>query len=557
MKKILLLIGLIFFAQTFIAQVASGISKSGYVSIAKDPPKPPFLEISSLRFSDSDGNMKINASEQVFIFFDLINSGLGKGINLKLSVKEKNQIPFLDFDEVVDIGLLDIGESKQLKIPIKSGMDLPSGKAFFIIKIDEANGFDSNPKEMEIETMAFREPLVKVVDYTVSSDNSNTLQKRKPFFVNVLVQNIGKGPASSVGIKLLIPENVFCMSSNKNYMIDKLEVGDEYLLEYELYTNNEYNLPTISLDIKVSEKYGKYAENKNISLTINQKVLAGAIVVQGKQEQQRSFEFASLTSKIDKNIPYNPNKNPYRIALIIGNEDYSRTLNAEVNVEYARNDAEIFKQYALQTLGVTEKNIHFLQDATAGRMQHKIDLVASILEKYGDEGELIFYYAGHGFPDPNTKTPYIIPVDVNATNLSSAIKLVDIYKKFGNTGAARITIFLDACFTGGGRNQGLLAARSVAIKPKEEMISGNMVVFSATTDKQTALPYKKEKHGMFTYFLLDKIQQSGGDLTYGELSQYVIKEVGIASLIENGKPQDPEVNTSSAVSDSWREWKLK
>ena len=35
------------------------------------------------------------------------------------------------------------------------------------------------------------------------------------------------------------------------------------------------------------------------------------------------------------------------------------------------------------------------------------------MEKLGPDGELIFYYAGHGFPDEQTKEPYLIPVDVN------------------------------------------------------------------------------------------------------------------------------------------------
>ena len=175
----------------------------------------------------------------------------------------------------------------------------------------------------------------------------------------------------------------------------------------------------------------------------------------------------------------------------------------------------------------------------------------------GGKGELIFYYAGHGLPDEVSKTPYIIPVDVDATNLGSAIKLADVYKKFGNSGAARVTLFLDACFSGGGRNQGLLAARSVAIKPKEETIPGNMVVFSAASGEQSALPYREEKHGMFTYFLLEKLQETKGNVTYGDLANYLKDEVGLESLQINSKPQYPEVNVSYKVEEVWKNWKMK
>jgi len=290
-------------------------------------------------------------------------------------------------------------------------------------------------------------------------------------------------------------------------------------------------------------------------MTMNQGISSEKLVVQGKAEQKKTITIGSLSSKVDKNIPHNPTKNPNRIALVIGNEDYSRNLNAEVNVEYAKNDAETFRKYALNVLGVEEKNMHFMLDATAGQMKREIDLVTAILKRLGEQGELIFYYAGHGFPDEVTKVPYLIPVDVDATNLSAAIRLSDVYQKLGETGADRITVFLDACFSGGGRNQGLLAARGVAVKPKKENINGNMVVFSASSGEQSALPYHKEKHGMFTYYLLDKLQ-TGGNVSYGELEEYLKRKIGLESLRVNGKPQDPEVNVSYKVADKWKNWKM-
>jgi hypothetical protein len=371
-----------------------------------------------------------------------------------------------------------------------------------------------------------------------------------------LIQNVGEGNAKNVKVSFPVPENMYCLSGNENQMIGNLDPGEQYLLNYSLVTNNEYNAPSIVLNMHITEEYGKYAENSTITLTMNQGVSSEKLIVQGKEEQKKTITIGSLSSKVDKNIPKNPKKDPDRIALVIGNEDYSRTLNAEVNVEYARNDAEIFRKYALNMLGVEEKNMHFMLDATAGQMRREIDLVTAIMKKLGNQGELIFYYAGHGFPDEVTKVPYLIPVDVDATNLNSAIRLSEVYRKLGETDAGRITVFLDACFSGGGRNQGLLAARRVAIKPKKGNINGNMVVFSASSGEQSALPYHKEKHGMFTYFLLDKLQQTDGNITYGELADYLSDKVGLESLRVNGKPQDPEVNVSYTVKKVWKTWKI-
>jgi uncharacterized caspase-like protein len=226
-------------------------------------------------------------------------------------------------------------------------------------------------------------------------------------------------------------------------------------------------------------------------------------------------------------------------------------------VAFARNDASIVRDYAVQALGFPESNVFLLQDATIGEMNQKLDLISKLAAKTGSNAELLFYYAGHGLPDENTHIPYLIPVDVSGTNIYQAIKLSEVYKKLSETGAKRITILLDACFTGGGRGSGLLTARSVKVKPTEETLEGNLVVFAATSGEQSALPYTKEKHGMFTYFLLKKIQESSGNLTYKELSDYVTKNVSLESLRVNQKEQDPAVNLSADVAGAWQSWKLK
>ena len=269
-------------------------------------------------------------------------------------------------------------------------------------------------------------------------------------------------------------------------------------------------------------------------------------------------KLTNISSLVDNNIPAN-SKVKNRYALVIGNEDYTsfqRTLSSEQNVDYAVNDATIFKKYCLNTLGVKEDNMNFLTNATAGAMNQKINKMLKLMNKLGNEAELIVYYAGHGYPDELTKVPYLIPVDVSGTDLSYAIKLEDLYRDLGNTNA-RVTIFLDACFTGGGRNSGLVASRGVKVKPKEGTLNGNIVVFSASSGEQSSLAFHKESHGMFTYYLLNKLQESKGKVSMGELADYITNEVSIQSININEKEQDPTVNTSSKVINDWRNWEFQ
>ena len=342
-----------------------------------------------------------------------------------------------------------------------------------------------------------------------------------------------------------------------------LDKGKEYIPKIAGPIADNYNLNAVSNDTlnKKYEQLLKLSKLKDVGALSEKEFLNEKNKILGLTTQSKTTPLtpsSPVFSSVNLNIPINK-KVEHRYALVIGNEDYQskqRGLSEEQNVDYAVNDAKVFKEYALKTLGVKEDNMFFLKDATAIEMNRKIELVSKIIKKLGNKADLIVYYAGHGYPDETTKVPYLIPVDVPASDLSYAIKLDDFYKDLSATGAKSITVFLDACFTGGGRESGLMASRGVKVKPKEGSLSGNLVVFSASSGNQSALPYHKEGHGMFTYYLLKKLQESKGKVSMGELSDYIHDQVSIQSLKTNEKEQDPTVNTSSKVVNHWRNWKF-
>lgn len=265
-------------------------------------------------------------------------------------------------------------------------------------------------------------------------------------------------------------------------------------------------------------------------------------------------------SDVDENIPQKcslPNHNRY--ALIIGNEDYKSHqmgLSSESNVDFAVNDAASFRDYARGIFCIPNENIIYLTNARAVEMHRAIEKISLLIELSKGNAEVIFYFAGHGFPDEVTKEPYIMPVDVSGNDLRFAIKLKDLYEKLSEHPHARLTVFLDACFSGGARNQGLLAARAVKVRPKDEALLGNLIVFSASSEQESSLPFKDQEHGMFTYHLLKKMKESNGNVTYGELSDYIVTEVARRSILINNKPQNPQVNISPQISEDWKNWGL-
>ncbi len=141
--------------------------------------------------------------------------------------------------------------------------------------------------------------------------------------------------------------------------------------------------------------------------------------------------------------------------------------------------------------------------------------------------------------------------------MNTNVSLDGIYRQLGETGAKAVTVFLDACFSGSVRGDEMLAsARGVRLKAKAGKPNGAMVVFAACQGEETAYPLAKEGHGMFTYYLLRKLRETKGDISLGDLADYLTTEVSRRSLIENSKSQQPNVSASPQLSDTWRSMKL-
>jgi len=269
-------------------------------------------------------------------------------------------------------------------------------------------------------------------------------------------------------------------------------------------------------------------------------------------------QILSSNNNIDNNIPLTTKQSENTYALIIGNEDYSTHqtgLTSEVNVKYASNDSEIFKKYCTKTLGVHERHIKFLKDATAGQMKQGLAWINNLAKVTDGKANLIFYYAGHGLPDQETKTPYLMPVDVSGSYINLGISLDEVITSLSQYPTKKSVIFLDACFSGGARNEGLVAMRGVKIKPKEENLLGNLVILSSSSGNESSGSYDNKKHGMFTYFLLKKLQETKGTANLKQLSDFIYSSVRKESAL-SGKIQTPQVQSSSSVGKDWESWIL-
>ena len=294
----------------------------------------------------------------------------------------------------------------------------------------------------------------------------------------------------------------------------------------------------------------------DVKLDVNSFIAQGAIQRENRNRGNDKTKTTVIRAKsdVDKDIPQTTRRADKSVALIMANENYKNV----TDVTSALNDGETFAQYCTLTLGIPRSQVLTYENLTYAEMVGAIAKLKQLIAALGDGVDVIVYYAGHGFPDEATKDAYLLPTDGDGYTTAVSLPLKKFYSELSAMRAENVMVFLDACFSGATRNGGMLAeARGVALKPRTAAPEGNMFVLSAASDQETALPYREKNHGLFTYFLLKKLQDSKGNVTLAELSRYVEDAVKKNSLTINGKLQTPSTSVSGRLAEEWTSKKLR
>jgi hypothetical protein len=351
-------------------------------------------------------------------------------------------------------------------------------------------------------------------------------------------------------IRITDCKNNVHFSKEKSYLyLSYASIINELLKDLAYHSAYEYAITGVSFD------------DGNLSEQVETSITNMAISSPNNNKQSNTIKTLPKKPVIIKepdsdNIEIVPDflkeKHRYRYALIIGNQDYTsfkKTSGKQMEVDFAISDASLFSEYAQACFGIPEDNIVYIKNATTTSMSQHIDMVSRVLEKTDGKGELIFYYAGHGFTDSNG-APFLIPCDVAGNDSDYSISLNETIQKFATTNCD-IYSFIDACYSGGGRSEDLVAHRSLSVEPNSTYLPGDVLVFASSTGSQPSCAYPEKRHGLFTYYLLKGLKQNKGNITLGDLADFVIKEVGIKSLFLM-QEQDPIIRASLSFESKWR-----
>ena len=365
-------------------------------------------------------------------------------------------------------------------------------------------------------------------------------------------------PCNYDDVREIYGSNLFAVKQNEKYgCIDKngniilpFIYDNMYSFCDDVYLKNNYLksglIITTNIDNKRNLVYDIFDVNGN------------KITPTSSSENDLYFHLSQYyynQSDVDSNIPTTSIQQENTFALIIANENYSGHNSS--NVDFALRDVAIFKEYCQRTLGILNDNIIYIPDGTMNKMNIGISKLKDLAGCFSNS-KVIVYYSGHGIPDEQNEDSYLLPVDGMANDYRTAISLTKLYNEIGSIQAKQTVIFLDACFSGLQRDGRLLVSntRGVAIRQKAIAPKENMVVFSASKGDEPALSYKKGKHGLFTYFLLKRLKESSGNVSLGELSQYLSQMVKKQSVLNENKMQTPTVGVSINNENNWKTLKL-
>ena len=225
----------------------------------------------------------------------------------------------------------------------------------------------------------------------------------------------------------------------------------------------------------------------------------------------------------------NAEKNQDAIAVVIGNQTYE---NKDIpSCDYAANDASAIKKYLIDTLGYKDGNIIMNTNASKADLEmifgternHKGMLYNYIKPHKSD---VFIYYSGHGSPDPNTNKAYLVPTDCNPAMMDLTAYPLDIlYGNLPKIEARRVTVVIDACFSGGtSTGKWLIHNASPALLKVINPVTtqNNLTILTSAENNQISSWYPEKHHSLFTYFFLRAVT---GDADLNQDKQITFQEI--------------------------------
>ncbi len=518
-------------------------------------PAPPSLT-ATVKFTEPSGNNILDGGEEGKLIVSVRNDGKGEAFDVRGEVAAQGAATQLEFARQIVFGNIAPGATATKEVPVRASESVRAGNAIFEATVKEANGFDAEPLRIALQVKPFEPPRLVVADMGIDDANGNNrVEPLENVEVTARIQNAGHGDARNVTVEVVTGDNVYIGGDRTTrFELGNLAAGQYRDVKFIFHTNKRIkNGEKIPLSLDIREARGRYNTAPPLQLVMNAPQRAvQEIVVKGTEEKRDEIQLATgLSVDVDVNVPAGTAAGPDDVAVIIGNRHYSARGVPEV--AYADRDARMMKEYLIRAFGYKPENIIYEEDATLSKFNEIFGTEKSRgkLHNYvkKDVSKVFIYYVGHGAPDLDSSEAYFVPVDGNPQYIAAnGYRLQLFYDNLGKIPARRLTVVIDACFSGNS-GSGLLfkniSPTMLKVKKDYQGPRNSLLLTSAATD-QVSSWYPEKRHSLFTYYFLKGLQGEAdttgdGRITAGEMRAYLSDKVPYMARRLSGIEQNPVV----------------
>ncbi|MGF1446019.1 MAG: caspase family protein [Pikeienuella sp.] len=258
---------------------------------------------------------------------------------------------------------------------------------------------------------------------------------------------------------------------------------------------------------------------------------------------------------------------PGALAVVIGNSDYA---GDTPDVPFAVKDADAFADW-FEEIGLETRRILRRENLTGAQMRALFGSVEEpgLIARLAETGieEVFVFYSGHGAPrirPDGGAEGYLLPVDVApATPQFGGYALVELTEVMETLPVKRVTMFLDACFSGLSQGGALVPNTSASFgvtvtAPLAAQSPGARVAALTATaydEAQFAHWLEAEEQGAFTAYALRGLRGSAdagasgngdGFVSLPEVHDFLRREMTFDILMAYGRNQTPSLTGDSA-----------
>jgi hypothetical protein len=513
-------------------------------------------ELAAVRFGiGSEGAQDIRQNASGDLELQIINSGNLVAENVQAHIEIAAPGVEIEGPKVVSIGGLPPKELRSARFRLRVRGGAPAGDLPIQVMISQAD-FPARTETHHLKITPEQPTQVRVTPVAVTREVPN--QPQKPLisvaaphsgdFVRGATVTLTGSVADQKGIKLI------------TISVNQKPVPEESIRKGfsrpEVVSNSGRDVVDLSIPLTLDS-----GENKIVVTAYNLQNESEKTEITVKRLEDLPKESGGeihlvAQADVDQYIlglqPRTPN--PQRWAVIIGIEKYRKA----PEVRFAERDAYFMREYASRLLDVPADHIVLLVNDQATKNELLGLLEDRLLQEVKPGDTLYVFFAGHGTVaasrDASVGASYLLPSDADPQSPRiTGYSLQDFYGDLGKIPAAKVVVFLDACFSGlsarverpeslvpGTRGSAYMAVPQLELPP-------NLLSISAASSKQVSNAYNQEAHGLFTYFLLKGFSGEAwkhNRLLLSELANYVRSNVSESAhkLFPESLQQTPTVS---------------